>query len=231
MGTQSRLNFLPEKQTDFIIAIIGEEFGFLGMMLLLGMFAAVIWNGVQIALAARSHFGRLLAMGVTLNFFLYIMINGLMVMGLIPVVGNSDAAGLLWRHRDDDGDDRVRPADVRARPPPGHRSEPLQRHDLSAGSWPRLARGRLALGGQCRTPFAKTRLPRVPHRADKSGRIAQVVEQLTLNQRVAGSSPAAPTPKALKSLNNHDTQLVVRNSLLAHVSSLLPPPHHVAPRV
>jgi rod shape determining protein RodA len=87
MGTQSRLNFVPEKQTDFILAIIGEEFGFLGLVLLLGMFAAVIWIGVNIALAARSHFGRLLAMGVTLNFFLYIMINGLMVMGLIPVVG------------------------------------------------------------------------------------------------------------------------------------------------
>jgi rod shape determining protein RodA len=87
MGTQSRLNFLPEKQTDFILAIIGEEFGFFGLMLLLGMFVAVIWSGVRISLAARSHFGRLLAMGVTLNFFLYIMINGLMVMGLIPVVG------------------------------------------------------------------------------------------------------------------------------------------------
>ena len=87
MGTQSRLNFLPEKQTDFIIAIIGEEFGFLGLMLLLGMFAAVIWQGVNISFQARSHFGRLVAMGVTLNFFLYIMINGLMVMGLIPVVG------------------------------------------------------------------------------------------------------------------------------------------------
>lgn len=87
MGTQSRLNFLPEKQTDFVLAIIGEEFGFLGLILLLGMFAAVIWNGVQISLAARSHFGRLLALGVTLNFFLYIMVNGLMVVGLIPVVG------------------------------------------------------------------------------------------------------------------------------------------------
>jgi rod shape determining protein RodA len=86
-GTQSRLNFLPEKQTDFIIAIIGEEFGFLGLMLLLGMFAAVIWAGVSISFQARSHFGRLVAMGVTLNLFLYIMINGLMVMGLIPVVG------------------------------------------------------------------------------------------------------------------------------------------------
>jgi len=67
--------------------IIGEEFGFLGTMLLLMLFAAVIWYGIQIAMTARSQFGRLLAMGVTVNFFLYIMINALMVMGLIPVVG------------------------------------------------------------------------------------------------------------------------------------------------
>ena len=87
MGTQSRLNFLPEKETDFVLPIIGEEFGFLGTMLLLAMFAAVIWYGIQIAMTARSQFGRLLAMGITVNFFLYIMINGLMVMGLIPVVG------------------------------------------------------------------------------------------------------------------------------------------------
>jgi len=87
MGTQSRLNFLPEKETDFVLPIIGEEFGFIGTMVLLGMFAAVIWYGIQIAMTARSQFGRLLAMGVTLNFFLYIMINALMVMGLIPVVG------------------------------------------------------------------------------------------------------------------------------------------------
>jgi len=87
MGTQSRLNFLPEKETDFVLPIVGEEFGFFGTMLLLMLFAAVIWYGVQIAMTARSQFGRLLAMGVTVNFFLYIMINALMVMGLIPVVG------------------------------------------------------------------------------------------------------------------------------------------------
>jgi rod shape determining protein RodA len=87
MGTQSRLDFLPEKETDFVLPIIGEEFGFLGTMLLLMLFAAVIWYGIQIAMTARSQFGRLLAMGVTVNFFLYIMINALMVMGLIPVVG------------------------------------------------------------------------------------------------------------------------------------------------
>jgi rod shape determining protein RodA len=87
LGTQSRLNFLPEKETDFIFTIIGEEFGFLGTMALLILFALVIIYGIQIAARSRSQFGRLLAMGITINFFLYIMINGLMVMGLIPVVG------------------------------------------------------------------------------------------------------------------------------------------------
>jgi rod shape determining protein RodA len=86
-GTQSRLNFLPEKETDFIFTIIGEEFGFLGALALLALFAAVIYYGISIAVASKSHFGRLLAMGIVINFFLYIMINALMVMGLIPVVG------------------------------------------------------------------------------------------------------------------------------------------------
>jgi rod shape determining protein RodA len=86
-GTQSRLNFLPEKQTDFIFTNFGEEFGFVGSVALLILFAVVIFYGLQIALGARSQFSRLLAMGITLNFFFYIMINGLMVMGLIPVVG------------------------------------------------------------------------------------------------------------------------------------------------
>lgn len=86
-GTQSRLNFLPEKQTDFIVTAFAEEFGFLGMMGLLVLFGTVIFYGIRIAMASRSQFGRLVAMGVTLNFFFYIMINGLMVMGLIPVVG------------------------------------------------------------------------------------------------------------------------------------------------
>ncbi|HEX4637622.1 MAG TPA: rod shape-determining protein RodA [Rhizomicrobium sp.] len=86
-GTQSRLNFLPEKQTDFIWTSFCEEFGFVGALALLVLFAVVIFYGVQTAMSARSQFARLLAMGVILNFFFYIMINGLMVMGLIPVVG------------------------------------------------------------------------------------------------------------------------------------------------
>ena len=87
MGTQSRLNFLPEGETDFVWAIIGEEFGFLGSVALLALFGMLIVYGIQIAMSARSQFGRLLAMGIVINFFLYIMINGMMVMGLIPVVG------------------------------------------------------------------------------------------------------------------------------------------------
>jgi rod shape determining protein RodA len=86
-GTQSRLNFLPEKETDFIFTSLGEEFGFVGCVILLLLFAIVIGYGIRIAMASRSQFGRLLAMGVTLNFFFYIMINAAMVTGMIPVVG------------------------------------------------------------------------------------------------------------------------------------------------
>jgi rod shape determining protein RodA len=86
-GSQSRLNFLPEKETDFIFTTLGEEFGFVGTIGLLLLFAIVIGYGVRIAMQSRSQFGRLLAMGLTLNFFFYIMINASMVMGLIPVVG------------------------------------------------------------------------------------------------------------------------------------------------
>jgi rod shape determining protein RodA len=86
-GTQSRLNFLPEKETDFIWTVLGEEFGFVGCIAMLLLFAVVIAYGIRIAMASRSQFGRLLATGITLNFFFYIMINASMVMGLIPVVG------------------------------------------------------------------------------------------------------------------------------------------------
>ena len=86
-GTQSRLNFLPEKNTDFALSALGEEFGFVGCIALLLLFAMVISYGVRIAMSSRSQFGRLVAMGITLNFFFYIMINAAMVMGLIPVVG------------------------------------------------------------------------------------------------------------------------------------------------
>ena len=86
-GTQSRLNFLPEKQTDFIFTVLGEEFGLFGLVTLMGLYLAILQQGVTIALDARSQFGRLVAMGICLNFLLYILINTSMSMGLIPVVG------------------------------------------------------------------------------------------------------------------------------------------------
>ena len=86
-GTQSHLNFLPEKQTDFIFTMLAEEFGMAGGLFLLGLFFLVLAYGFAIALRSRNHFGRLLAIGLASNFFLYIFINIAMVTGLIPVVG------------------------------------------------------------------------------------------------------------------------------------------------
>lgn len=86
-GTQSHLNFLPEKQTDFIFTLLAEEWGLVGGLSLLLLFAVIIAYGFLIALRSNNQFGRLLALGVTVNFALYIFINIAMVMGLIPVVG------------------------------------------------------------------------------------------------------------------------------------------------
>jgi rod shape determining protein RodA len=87
MGSQSHLNFLPEKQTDFIFTMLAEEMGLIGGVALLGLFALVILYGTVIGLRSRNHFGRLVALGLTTNLFLYVFINIAMVMGLIPVVG------------------------------------------------------------------------------------------------------------------------------------------------
>jgi len=87
MGTQSTLNFLPEKQTDFIFTMWTEETGLRGALLLLALYVAIILYAYIVALRARSHFGRLLAMGIGITVFLYVFINMGMVMGLLPVVG------------------------------------------------------------------------------------------------------------------------------------------------
>ena len=86
-GTQSHLNFLPEQQTDFIFPMLAEEFGLIGGLGLLLLYGMIVTYGIVIGLRSRSHFGRLLAIGLTVNFFLYVFINMAMVMGLIPVVG------------------------------------------------------------------------------------------------------------------------------------------------
>lgn len=87
LGSQSQLNFLPEKQTDFIFATLAEEFGFVGCVSVLVLYAAVIFMALRTSYVAHSHFARLAAAGVTATFTLYVMINGAMVMGLAPVVG------------------------------------------------------------------------------------------------------------------------------------------------
>ncbi|MES2035995.1 MAG: rod shape-determining protein RodA [Pseudomonadota bacterium] len=87
LGSQSQLNFLPEKHTDFIFAALAEEFGFVGCVSILFLYAAVIFMALRIAAISHSHFGRLAVAGVTATFALYVLINGAMVMGLAPVVG------------------------------------------------------------------------------------------------------------------------------------------------
>ncbi len=86
-GTQSRLNFLPEKHTDFIFTTLAEEFGFIGAFSLLALYAMIIAFCIASALANKDRFSQLLTMGIAVTFFLYFAINMAMVMGLAPVVG------------------------------------------------------------------------------------------------------------------------------------------------
>ncbi|UTF59797.1 rod shape-determining protein RodA [Gilvimarinus sp. DA14] len=86
-GTQSHLDFLPEGHTDFIIAVLAEEFGLIGVLTLLGLYVLVVLRGLTIAIRAQESFGRLLAASLTLTFFVYVFVNVGMVSGLLPVVG------------------------------------------------------------------------------------------------------------------------------------------------
>ena len=86
-GTQSHLEFLPESQTDFIIAVVGEELGLVGILLLLALYVVAIARGLVLASRASNTFGRLLAGALTLTFFVYVFVNIAMVSGLLPVVG------------------------------------------------------------------------------------------------------------------------------------------------
>ncbi|PKQ12462.1 MAG: rod shape-determining protein RodA [Alphaproteobacteria bacterium HGW-Alphaproteobacteria-1] len=86
-GTQSRLNFLPEKHTDFIFVTLAEEFGFVGAVSLLALYALIILFCVATALNNRDRFSSLLTLGVAVTFFLFFAVNMAMVMGLMPVVG------------------------------------------------------------------------------------------------------------------------------------------------
>ena len=86
-GTQGHLDFLPEKQTDFIFTMIGEEFGLVGGLAVMALLCLIVLGGMAIALRCRHQFGRLLALGIAMNFFMYVFVNIAMVMGVIPVGG------------------------------------------------------------------------------------------------------------------------------------------------
>lgn len=86
-GTQSHLDFLPERQTDFIFTMFAEEWGLVGGVVLLSLYSMLVLYGVVIALRCRSQFGKMMAFGLSFNLFTYFFINTAMVMGLIPVVG------------------------------------------------------------------------------------------------------------------------------------------------
>lgn len=86
-GSQSQLNFLPEKHTDFIFTVLGEEFGLMGGLGLLTLYMILLSYALIVGLSVRSQFGRLLILGMAVTLFLYVFINIAMVMGLVPVVG------------------------------------------------------------------------------------------------------------------------------------------------
>ena len=86
-GSQAQLEFLPERDTDFIFAVMGEELGLLGVLSLLGLYLFIVGRGLYIATQARDTFSRLLAGSISLTFFVYVFVNTAMVTGLVPVVG------------------------------------------------------------------------------------------------------------------------------------------------
>lgn len=86
-GSQSQLGFLPEKTSDFIFAVVAEEWGFLGAMVLIGLLGFIIFRGIQVAFESKDKFGALLASGITTIFFFHIIINIGMAAGIMPVTG------------------------------------------------------------------------------------------------------------------------------------------------
>lgn len=87
LGTQSQLDFVPEKHTDFIVTILGEEWGFIGLAVMLGLYALLAFLIMAMAWRCQSRFGRILISGTAVSLFLYVFINVAMVTGLVPVVG------------------------------------------------------------------------------------------------------------------------------------------------
>ena len=87
MGSQSQLDYLPEKQTDFVFTMIGEEFGLVGNLFILGLYLALSLSILRISYLVRSRFSQLTCMGISMMLFFYVFVNVAMVSGMLPVVG------------------------------------------------------------------------------------------------------------------------------------------------
>ena len=86
-GTQSQLDFLPENHTDFIFSAFGEEFGFIGVIILISLYVLVVLRGMSISIKATDNFSRILSATLILTIFLYVLVNVGMVVGILPIVG------------------------------------------------------------------------------------------------------------------------------------------------
>jgi rod shape determining protein RodA len=86
-GTQTSLSYVPENHTDFIFTVIGEEFGFVGSTLVLGLFCVIVWRGLRIALHAKDMFGTVVAAGIVAMLTLQMFVNIGMTVGIMPVTG------------------------------------------------------------------------------------------------------------------------------------------------
>ena len=87
MGSQSQLNYLPEKQTDFVFTMIGEEFGLVGNLFILGLYLALSLSILRVAFVSQSRFSQLTCTGLSMMMFFYVFVNVAMVSGMLPVVG------------------------------------------------------------------------------------------------------------------------------------------------
>ena len=87
-GSQSYLDYLPEKHTDFIFTLFSEEFGFFGSLFILFLYAIIVWRIIKIGNVTRSNFGKLFCYGFGTAFFIYVVVNMMMVLGLLPIVGS-----------------------------------------------------------------------------------------------------------------------------------------------
>ena len=191
-GSQAQLEFLPERSTDFIFAVIGEEFGLLGQLLILSLYGLVIGRALYLAMQGQDTFARLTGGAIALSFFVYVFVNSGMVSGILPVVGVPLADDQLRRHVHGHAAGGLRNIDVAAFASQAHRvlrAAACIRSLESLCSSPQRSRGRVR---QIRPRRIDT------HRADVKSFIEHMAESSTPSRsascancwRAAQSQPA-----------------------------------------